>query len=81
MEDLRKHAPLMLRIGIGLIFLYIGLQMLFHPTNWTGDIPDWADTITEVEVLIFFVGLINFIIGDLIILGLFTRVLAIIGSL
>jgi len=36
-----KHVSLLLRIGIGLTFLYAGISSLLYPSIWAGFIPTW----------------------------------------
>ena len=80
-DNLKKYVPFFLRVGLGLIFLWIGLQEIFHPRNWMRYIPAWLHTTTGIDVFLYILGLINFIIGILILIGMFTRISTFIACL
>ncbi len=39
MNKLSKYAPAIVRIGMGLVFIYFGTNQLMHPSSWTGFVP------------------------------------------
>lgn len=38
----KEYAPIVLRIGISLVFLWFGLTQLINPESFFGYIPDWV---------------------------------------
>ncbi|MDO8563823.1 MAG: DoxX family protein [Nanoarchaeota archaeon] len=74
MSNLRKYAPITVRIGISLVFLWFGFQQLFHPSDWTTWLPSFVSNLPFSEInLIIFNGLFESIFGLFLILGIYTR--------
>lgn len=73
-----KYAPIILRIGLALLFLWFGTNQIMHPTDWFGFIPQSIISLTGLNVgtIVFFNGLFEIIAGSMLLLGLFTRVIA-----
>jgi uncharacterized membrane protein YphA (DoxX/SURF4 family) len=40
-EKLKKFAPILLRLGVSLVFLWFGINQLLDPESFFGYIPDW----------------------------------------
>lgn len=40
-----KHAPVLLRVGIALVFLWFGFNQLLNAENWIMWLPPWAHTL------------------------------------
>ena len=74
MHNLKKHAPIVVRVGISLVFLWFGFQQLLHPSDWTAWLPSFASILPfKAVTLIFLNGLFEFIFGLLLIIGIYTR--------
>lgn len=41
MNKFKQYAPIILRIGISLVFLWFGLTQLINPESFLGYVPDW----------------------------------------
>lgn len=41
LEDYKKYAPLVLRIGLALVFLWFGISQLVNTESFIGYIPSW----------------------------------------
>ncbi len=80
---MKNFAPTIVRIGISLVLLWFGSQQLIDAKVWTGLIPNWAVSISGLEAitLVTFNGIFEIIIGSLLLVGLFTRVVALISAL
>ena len=67
-----------LRIGLGAVFLYFGIDKFVNPSNWTGWIPEALLEIIPVSdfTFIYVQGAVHVILGVLLLSGLFTRVAA-----
>jgi uncharacterized membrane protein YphA (DoxX/SURF4 family) len=77
--DRYKHlAPAVIRIGIALVFLWFGTQELTNPTDWTSYIPEAAVKLTHLSVytLTYINGAFEALAGLLLLIGLWTRVVA-----
>ena len=71
-----KFASLILRIGLGLVLLYFGINQLIDPSKWTTLLPSFLG-----EGFIIFNGIFEIVLATFLILGLFTRVAALIFAL
>lgn len=47
-----KLPPLLLRIGLALVFLYAATAALLHPGDWIGFIPVWARSLFPAKLLL-----------------------------
>ena len=82
MEKYRLYAPVIVRIGMSLVFLWFGFNQLVDSQSWLGWLPDWAYALPLGPLtLIFLNGLFEVILGGLLLAGLFTRIVAILLSL
>ena len=76
-DKYKHYAPLVIRIGLSLIFLWFGFNQVFNSSDWTGWLPEWAlNTLIQPERLVLLNGLFESILGFLLLIGLFTRIVA-----
>ena len=70
-ESVSCHATCILRVTLGFVFVYYGIMKLFF-----GLAPpvDKIITFMPVEVSLFLMGMFEFVVGTLLVLGLFSRV-------
>lgn len=65
LENLNPAWPL--RLGLGLMYLYSGFDLFYHPEYWEGFLPAWMERgllqITSVDAYLRMQGLGEFIIG------------------
>ncbi len=98
-KKLNSYAPLFLRIGISLVFLWFGITQIFNPESFVGYLPEelyphmavvqhehmmqWTHNLNlpSAKTLISANGLIELVLGILLIAGLLTRIVAGILSL
>lgn len=74
-ENLKRYSPLLLRVGIAIVFLWFGFSQLKSPGSWTRMIPDYVSFMSP-NTLIYLNGSIEIILAILLLLGLFTRVVS-----
>lgn len=79
--NLEKWAKPVLRIGLSLVFLYFGFQQVTSPDIWAGYVPNFALFLGSAEKIALMNGIFELIFGLLLIIGLFTRFVALILSL
>jgi len=71
LKELQLIKPaLVLRIGLGLIFIYAGLHMLQDPQNWVGFVPSWIETIINRQTFLYIHAIFELILGVLFLVGL-----------
>jgi len=79
MKSLKEYAPGFLRISLSLVFLWFGFNQLFDTDSWIGYLPQWGYNLPIVpELLIQINGAVEIVLGTLLLLGLFTRLTALI---
>lgn len=72
-----------LRIGIAFVILWFGIQQFIDPTQWVGFIPDSIINMSPVGAitLVHLNGALEIVFGASLMLGLFTRISALILAL
>lgn len=78
---LREHSAILLRYGIGILFLWFGINQVFNAEAWTVWIPTEIANLVEPLFLIYVNGIVETVLGLFILLGLFTRFSALVLSL
>jgi uncharacterized membrane protein YphA (DoxX/SURF4 family) len=82
-EKMKNFAPVLLRIGIALVFLWFGQEQLIHTSSWISFIPSWITSMTGISAatLVHFNGAFEVVFGFCLIFGYFTRVTALLLAL
>lgn len=76
-------TSLLLRLGLGIEFVLFGYGKLTDLTSWIGYIPPWMSPLIPMPVTTFLqvVGVVELVLGLLLIVGLWVRVVAILSAL
>ncbi len=76
--DKQGLSTFILRLGLGFVFSWFGLDKLLNPQNWQGYItPALAKLIfIDMSLFILLLGILELVIGLMLLLGLFTRLVA-----
>src|SRR3989338_933735 len=70
-------SSFLLRIGIGLVIIYFGLQQVSNTSAWLAYLPYWAKSLPISEInFIHINGYFELIFGALLVLGFYTRIVA-----
>lgn len=83
MKDKYELTTLILRVGLGFVFFYFGIDKLINPINWKGFItPELMNILfIDINLFILLLGIFEIILGLMLILGILTRTAALIISL
>ncbi len=75
---LQIAAPVVLRIGISLVFLWFGFQQILNTEMWTRLIPEWVLGMTGFAAtsLVHFNGAFEIVFGICLLLGIQTRIVS-----
>jgi len=67
-----------LRLGLGGVFLWFGIDKFFNPSIWSRWIPEWFASFLFVEefTFVYMTGVFEALIGLLLLIGLYTRLTA-----
>ena len=75
---MEKYASLVLRLGLTFVFAWFGLTQLSNPEPWTRLIPEFVTNLSGISAYNFVLinGSLEILAAALLLLGLFTRVVA-----
>lgn len=80
-EHCKKYAPVVLRIGMSLVFLWFGISQLIDPTNYIGYLPEFLFNSSFAHSFVIGNGIFEIIAGLLLLLGFFVRPIALLLAL
>ncbi|MBP7671096.1 DoxX family membrane protein [Candidatus Gracilibacteria bacterium] len=80
--DLEKWSERVLRWGMALVFLWFGANQLMDSSMWEGFVPLWiVDLGLSAKMLVMANGVMELILGTMLLFGVFVRVAALILAL
>ncbi len=67
-----------LQLGLAVTFVYAGVDILWHPSNWIGWLPQWVSAISPLKdtPLLYTIGVAHIILAVLLFVPRYTRVAA-----
>lgn len=75
---MRNLAPIVLRIGLSLVVLWFGVEQIIDVRSWLGFLPAWTAALPISQTgIIYLNGAFEIIFGGCMLLGLYTRFVAI----
>jgi uncharacterized membrane protein YphA (DoxX/SURF4 family) len=82
-NKMKSFAPVVVRIGLALVFLWFGSQQLLNNNAWIGLIPNWIVSTSGLSAitLVYINGVFEVVFASCLLLGLFTRVISFILTL
>lgn len=81
MIELQKYGPVVLRISISLVFLWFSISQFMAPDEWIGYLPDFLASTSQPLFFIYANATVELVLGILLIIGFFTRVVALLLSI
>ena len=75
---MKNYGHAIIRYGVALVFLIFGVWQLIDPASWLGYVPPFVPLDTMVAV--YLNGLVDVILGIMLALGFFTRIVAIVAA-
>ena len=73
----KEDAPVVLRISISLMILWFGLTSIFNHESLVGYLPEFVYSLEiSLPSIMLLNGIFEIVLGTLLIIGLFTRVVA-----
>lgn len=72
-----------LRVGMGITFLWVGLLILQSPESWGGLMQPWASTILgdAMQESMITTAIFDILVGLLLVIGIFTWQAALVGAI
>lgn len=82
LKKLQSFAPLVLRVGLGLVMLWFGTQQLRDTLSWVGYLPDFVSSLPVSEItFVKMNGIFEVVFGLLLIAGFYARIVALLLAL
>lgn len=76
-----QSPAMLLRVGLGLTFLYAGIASLIDPIPWVGYLPAWTSALAPATTLIPIHGIFQAALGFALITGTLLRLTALVATL
>lgn len=70
-----------LRAGLGIVFVWIGIDIFRHPENWIGFVPQNLPFDFDRDLALKINGTLDALLGTLLILGVFPKVVSAVAAL
>lgn len=79
---MNKNASLILRIGLAVTFIWIGVLILMNPAAWTGYLQPWAMALLPVpiEQAMFATAIFDILLGIALLVGIKTWIAAFLAT-
>lgn len=77
-QRLIRIAPVFLRIGIAIVFIWFGIQQILHANAWVGFIPSWLSGLFSLSAItwVHINGAFEIVFGAALFFGIYTRLSA-----
>jgi len=72
---------LLLRVGLGGVFLWFGIDKFIHPDIWVHYIPSWFPMLIPVSIFVLLMGIVETLVSLMLLAGFYTRIAAVIAAL
>ena len=72
----KEYCPVLVRIGLSIVFLWFGINQLLFTENFSGYVPEFMKGFFEPSFIIISNGIFETIFGVLLLMGIFTRFVA-----
>lgn len=74
---------MILRLGLGALFLWFGFSQLLDGINWVGWVPAWAVAVLHIPpaMIVLLNGLVEVVLGALLVCNLWVRIAALLLGL
>lgn len=81
-EKMRNVAPVVLRVGMSLVFFWFGMSQLFNPGMWTAYLPEFVSLLPiSATKFVLLNGLFEVVCSVLLFVGAYTRTVSLLLTL
>jgi len=80
-DNLKEYGPIIVRIALSLVFFWFAINQLIAPASWIGYLPKFLYTAGNPVIFIYANAIFELIFATLLILGVFTRLSALLLGL
>ncbi len=76
-DKLSPYSHIILRIGLGFVFIWFGWSSITETEKWIALVPAWAiDILAPANILVIGHGIFEVVFGLLLVFGIFARLTA-----
>lgn len=81
--SMKKISYHILRVGLGITFIWIGIMVLQNPAGWLGMVQPWAAAILpdSPQQAMMGTAILDLVVGAFLIIDVFTGIAGLIGSI
>lgn len=74
----RDLGPTIIRVGLAVVFLWFGYNLVSNPADWTRQVPDYVAEIAPLstETIVMINGIFEIVLGLALLVGFWTRTVA-----
>ena len=72
----KNYAPMVLRYGLSIVFLWFGISQLVNPNNFVGYLPDFLFSSGYANLFVFANGVFEILAAGLLIANKFTSIIS-----
>jgi uncharacterized membrane protein YphA (DoxX/SURF4 family) len=77
MDTKRSYAPVVLRIGVCLVYLWFGISQIMNQSRWVAMVPEYASLVPiSTENLVLINGISEVVLAILLLIGWRVRIVA-----
>lgn len=82
-NNINKYAPLILRIGLAMVFLWFGMNQLLNQSTWLSLIPEWVTSLSGMtaKTVVILNGIFEVAMSVFLAFGIWIRPVAILLSI
>jgi uncharacterized membrane protein YphA (DoxX/SURF4 family) len=73
-------APLFLRLGLAIVFVYAALSSLVSPRDWVGYVPNFIQLILPAEVVLVGLSVVELVLAVWLLSGVYVRYAAVVAA-
>ena len=77
----KEYSIVIVRVGLSLVLLWFGINQIINPESFLGYVPQWLFQSPSVHLILMATGVFETIIGFLLLIGIYTRIVALIAAL
>jgi uncharacterized membrane protein YphA (DoxX/SURF4 family) len=82
MDNKKEFAPVVLRVGVCIVYLWFGFTQLINPAMWTAVLPDYASLVpVSAQNLVLINGVSEIILALLLLIGIRVRIISLLLTL
>jgi uncharacterized membrane protein YphA (DoxX/SURF4 family) len=81
LDSVKEYGPTIVRIAMSLVFFWFAINQLMTPSDWIGYLPTFLANTANPIMFIYANAIFEIIFGGLLILGVYTRIAALLLGL